>query len=27
VLGNLFPFAGVRCERLTVSVLTQLGLS
>jgi RNA polymerase sigma-70 factor, ECF subfamily len=27
VLGNLFLFAGVRCERLTVSVLTRLGLS
>ncbi len=27
VLGNVFPFAGERCERLTVSVLTRLGLS
>jgi RNA polymerase sigma-70 factor, ECF subfamily len=26
ILGNLFPFAGERCERLTVSVLTRLGL-
>jgi RNA polymerase sigma-70 factor, ECF subfamily len=27
VLGNVFPFAGERCERLTVSVLRRLGLS
>lgn len=27
VLGNAFPFAGERCERLTLSVLTRLGLS
>ena len=27
VLGNVFPFAGERCERLTASVLTRLGLS
>jgi RNA polymerase sigma-70 factor (ECF subfamily) len=27
VLGNAFPFAGERCERLTVRVLTRLGLS
>ena len=26
VLGNVFAFAGERCERLTVSVLTRLGL-
>jgi RNA polymerase sigma-70 factor, ECF subfamily len=27
VLGSVFPFAGRRCERLTLSVLTRLGLS
>jgi RNA polymerase sigma-70 factor (ECF subfamily) len=27
VLGNVFPFAGERCERLTVRVLMRLGLS
>ncbi len=27
VLGDVFPFAGERCERLTVRVLTRLGLS
>jgi RNA polymerase sigma-70 factor, ECF subfamily len=27
VLGNVFPFAGARCERLTASVLARLGLS
>ena len=27
VLGNVFPFAGERCERLTVRVLRRLGLS
>ena len=27
VLGNAFPFAGERCERLTVIVLERLGLS
>ncbi|HEV7480679.1 MAG TPA: RNA polymerase sigma factor [Roseiarcus sp.] len=26
VLGNVFPFAGERCERLTANVLTRLGL-
>ena len=26
-LGNAFPFAGERCERLTLTVLTRLGLS
>jgi RNA polymerase sigma-70 factor (ECF subfamily) len=26
ILGNVFPFAGERCERLTVSVLTRLAL-
>jgi RNA polymerase sigma-70 factor (ECF subfamily) len=27
VLGDIFPFAGERCERLTQRVLTRLGLS
>jgi RNA polymerase sigma-70 factor (ECF subfamily) len=27
VVGNVFPFAGERCERLTARVLTRLGLS
>jgi hypothetical protein len=27
VLDNVFPFAGERCERLTVSVLTRLGMA
>ena len=26
-LGDIFPFAGERCERLTQRVLTRLGLS
>jgi RNA polymerase sigma-70 factor, ECF subfamily len=27
VLGDVFPYAGERCERMTVSVLARLGLS
>jgi RNA polymerase sigma-70 factor (ECF subfamily) len=26
LLGNAFPFAGMRCERLTEKVLARLGL-